>query len=149
MYYNARELAQTVEVDAGAHIRDVIKGVATDGVCPEDEWPYDASKFAQKPPNKCYTDALKYRTIEYQRLSRILNQMKGCLASGDPFIFGFTVYENFETDVTTTTGHLSMPTSHSQQPDVLGGHCVIAVGYDDLQNHFIAYQQDQYHYREG
>jgi len=31
-----------------------------------------------------------------------------------------------------------MPTSHSKQPDVLGGHCVLAVGYDDLQNHFIA-----------
>ena len=28
-------------IDSGAQIRDGIKSVATQGVCPEDEWPYD------------------------------------------------------------------------------------------------------------
>ena len=34
--------------------------------------------------------------MSYSRLSQTLNQMKGCLASGFPFVFGFTVYESFE-----------------------------------------------------
>src|SRR4051812_45479684 len=61
------------------------------GVCPEPEWPYDTSKFTQKPPAKCYKDALQTRATSYSRLVRTMTEMKGCLASGYPFVFGFTV----------------------------------------------------------
>ena len=33
--------------------------------------------------------------VLYQRLVQNLNQMKGCLASGYPFVLGFAVYESF------------------------------------------------------
>src|SRR5439155_15267059 len=40
IYYNERVREGTVDQDSGARIRDGIKSVVKQGVCPEDEWPY-------------------------------------------------------------------------------------------------------------
>jgi len=134
IYYNERVIEGTVNEDSGAYIRDGIKSVNKQGVCPEPEWPYDIAKFAQKPPAKCYRDALHTRATAYSRLVRSLTQMKGCLASGYPFVFGFTVYESFESDAVARTGEVPMPSTTEK---VLGGHAVMAVGYDDASSRFI------------
>jgi C1A family cysteine protease len=134
IYYNERVIEGTVNSDSGAQIRDGIKVVSKEGDCPESEWPYDIAKFTDKPSAKCYKDALKYRAVQYQRLVQNLNQMKGCLASGYPFVYGFTVYESFESQEVTKTGIVPMPAPGEQ---VLGGHAVLAVGYDDSQHRFI------------
>jgi C1A family cysteine protease len=134
IYYNERAIEGTVSSDCGAQIRDGIKSVAKLGDCPESEWPYDIAKFADKPPAKSYRKALKYRAVQYQRVVQALNQMKGCLASGYPFVFGFSVYESFEGTEVAKTGTVSMPTSTEKQ---LGGHAVIAVGYDDKLQRFL------------
>jgi len=60
--------------------------------------------------------------------------MQGCLASGYPFVFGFTVYESFESDMVARTGHAPMPASGEH---VLGGHAVCAVGYNIKRRWFI------------
>ena len=60
--------------------------------------------------------------------------MKGCLASGYPFVFGFTVYDSFESQQVAKTGVVPMPAAGES---VLGGHAVMAVGYDDSQQRFI------------
>src|SRR6202158_2921 len=109
IYYNERVIEGTVNSDSGAQIRDGIKTVASQGVCPEPEWPYDIAKCAQKPSAKAYSDAVTDRAISYQSLVQDLNQMKGCLASGYPFVFGFTVYESFETAAVAKSGHAPMP----------------------------------------
>ena len=54
IYYNERVIEHTVQTDSGAMIRDGIKSVAKKGVCPEDDWPYDISKFTHKPSAKAY-----------------------------------------------------------------------------------------------
>jgi len=134
IYYNERVIEHTVNSDAGAEIRDGIKVVAKQGVPPETDWPYDITKFAEKPPAKAYTDAAKHQVTSYHRVNRVLNQFKGCLASGYPFVLGFTVYDSFESAQVAHTGHLNMP-----QPGeaVVGGHAVMAVGYDDKHQRFI------------
>jgi C1A family cysteine protease len=134
IYYNERVVEHTVNSDSGASIRDGIKSVAKQGDCPETEWPYDITKFTQKPLPQCYHDALKYKAVQYQKLVQSANQMKGCLASGYPFVFGFTVYDSFESQPVAQTGVVPMPGSTER---VLGGHCVVAVGYDDSQQRFI------------
>jgi C1A family cysteine protease len=97
IYYNERVMEGSVNSDAGAQIRDGVKSVANLGVCPESEWPYDIDKFANKPGTQCFKDATKCQAVGYQRLdSTNLNQLKGCIASGFPFVFGFTVYDGFE-----------------------------------------------------
>jgi C1A family cysteine protease len=134
IYYNERVMEGTVNSDSGAMIRDGIKSVAHQGVCPETEWPYDITKFTNKPSASCYTDALKDRAVAYQRVIPLLNQLKGCLAAGYPFVFGFTVYESFESQQVTNTGHAPMPATSEQ---VLGGHAVLCVGYEDAHQWFI------------
>jgi C1A family cysteine protease len=134
IYYCERVIEGTVDTDSGAQIRDGIKVVAKQGVPPETEWPYDINRFADQPPQQAFTDALKDRAVSYSRLAQSLSQMKGCLASGYPFVFGFTVYESFESQQVAQTGVVPMPASGES---VLGGHAVMAVGYDDTSQRFI------------
>jgi C1A family cysteine protease len=133
IYYNERVIEGTVSTDSGAMIRDGIKSVAKQGACPESDWPYDIAKFAVRPPRADYIEALHARAVRYQRLTHNANLLKGCLASGYPFVFGFTVYDSFESAEVAHTGVVPMP-----QPGegVLGGHAVMAVGYDDATQRF-------------
>lgn len=134
IYYNERDMEGTVASDSGAQIRDGIKSVSKLGDCPETEWPYDIGKFAIKPSANCFRDAVKYKAVLYQRVIQTLNQMKGCLASGYPFILGFSVYESFESEAVAKSGIVPMPTASEKQ---LGGHAVLAVGYDDKMQRVI------------
>ncbi len=134
IYYNERAMEGTINSDSGAMIRDGVKSVNKLGVCPESEWPYDPPKFTVKPTAKCYQDALLCKAFSYQRVARVLNQMKGCLASGYPFVFGIAVYESFESDIVAKTGIVPMPSVDEQ---MLGGHALLAVGYDDTHQRFI------------
>jgi len=134
IYYNERATEHTVDSDSGAQIRDGIKSVAKLGDCPETEWPYTIARFKTKPSPECYADALRYRVVSYQRLMPVLSQLKGCLASGYPFVFGFTVYESFESPQVARTGHASLPGSSER---AIGGHAVVGVGYQDAKQWFI------------
>jgi C1A family cysteine protease len=134
VYYNERVMENTVDSDSGAMIRDGIKSIGTEGVCPETMWPYDIAKFRNRPPAECYQEAVKHKAILYRRISHNLLQMKGCLAGLHPFVFGFTVYESFEGEQAAETGHAAMPLPGEH---AIGGHAVLAVGYDDGNSWFI------------
>ena len=146
IYWNERNVEHSVPIDSGAQIRDGIKVVNKLGVCPESDWTYDDTpadpktnlwasnaKPAQRPPTACFATALNYQSVAYQRVDRTLSQMKGCLASGYPFVFGFTVYDSFESAAVAKSGVLAMPLPNEQS---VGGHAVLAVGYDDAKQTF-------------
>jgi len=132
VYYNERALEHTVSSDSGAMIRDGIKTLAKQGACAESLWPYSTAKFKAKPAAKCYTQALNHQITSYQRILS-LDEMRSCLADGFPFVFGFTVYESFESQSVAKSGKLSMPGARER---TVGGHAVLAVGYDDAQKRF-------------
>jgi C1A family cysteine protease len=134
IYYNERVIEHSVGSDNGAQIRDGIKTVNKQGVCAEDLWKYDIPRFTEKPPAKCYKEALGHQVLSYQRVVRDVSSMKGCLAAGYPFIFGFTVYDSFESASVARTGKLEMP---KKKEKVRGGHAVLTVGYDDVKKRFI------------
>lgn len=135
IYFNERAKEGTILSDSGAQIRDGIKSIGVQGACPEEEWPYVISKFADQPPPPCYQSGKKCQALAYQRLTNTnLNQLKGCIASGYPFVFGFTVYQAFEGAEVAKTGKLNMPGPKEKS---VGGHAVLAVGYDDSVERFI------------
>jgi C1A family cysteine protease len=134
IYYNERAIEGTVATDSGAMLRDGIKVLAKQGVCSEARWPYDITRYAQKPPAPAYREASGHQALSYQRVAQEGFQMKGCLASGYPFVFGFAVYESFESPEVARTGQMPMPGSRERQ---IGGHAVMAVGYDDAGQGFI------------
>lgn len=133
VYYNERMLEGATGQDAGAELRDGIKTLAVQGVCAETEWPYVENKFAMLPTVQCYADALPYRIHSYYTMNT-LTDMRVCLANGNAFVFGFTVYESFESDTVANTGIVPMPKAREQ---VLGGHAVMAMGYNDAQQRFL------------
>jgi C1A family cysteine protease len=133
IYYCERDMEGTTSSDSGAMIRDGIKSVASTGYCPETEWPYDITKFADQPSVACYQDAKKYKAIKYQRVIQSLTQMKGCLAAGTPFVAGFSVYESIQNESVEQTGDIPLP---QQGEATLGGHAILIVGYDDARQVF-------------
>jgi C1A family cysteine protease len=130
IYYNAREMEGTVYEDAGCSLRDALKSVSKLGVCQEALWPYLIEKFSIRPPLSCYTDAMKDKVISYHRILYSLASMKGCIFAGFPFSIGVRVFENFPME--TSTGNIPMP-----QGREVGGHAMVAVGYDDTIQQFI------------
>jgi C1A family cysteine protease len=116
--------------DTGAWLRTTMKAMVLFGIPPEEYYPYDISKYDEEPSAFCYSYAQNYQSIKYYRLDRamassthLLNRLKSFLAAGYPAMFGFTVY-NFGND----KGDIAFPGPHDT---VLGGHAVVAVGYDD------------------
>jgi C1A family cysteine protease len=134
IYWNERKIEGTVDEDSGAMIRDGIKSVHKLGVCDENIWPYNIAKFTEKPPAAAYREAKEHQATVYRRVLPVLHQMQGCLASGTPFVFGFSVYESFESDEVARTGVVPLPPRNER---LLGGHAVLAVGYDDSQQRFL------------
>lgn len=132
-YYNARVVENSAGSDSGAALRDVIASLASQGVCQESDWPYDPAQFAVRPTDACYAEAANAKISVYARLTT-LDDMLVCLASGHPFVFGFTVYQSFESKEVAATGIVNMPGSAES---ALGGHAVCAVGYDQDAARFI------------
>lgn len=133
IYYNERAVEGTISFDSGAMLRDGIKVLAKYGVCPEASWPYDISEFTRKPTAVCYRQGLKHRITSYHRL-QTLDEMLNCLAEGFPFVFGFTVYESFESLKVAQTGIVPMPKKSER---AVGGHAVMAAGYDRPKKRFL------------
>jgi len=134
VYYNERAMEGNIGKDAGAQIRDGIKSVHQVGVPPETQWPYDIDTFTKKPSGKAYEEAVHNKALEYARVPQDLDSMKACINEGFPFVFGFMVFKSFMTKEVATTGYMVMPSLYDQ---LLGGHAIMAVGYDDSKKHFV------------
>ena len=114
IYYNERNMEGTTQEDSGAKISDGIKCINTIGVCPEEMYPYDTSKYMDKPPNYCYEDGKRHHSVKYKRLNHNLQQFKQSLLIGLPIIFGMVVYESFESPETDKTGVVQMPSNNEK-----------------------------------
>lgn len=119
--------------DTGAFLRTTMGALVLFGVPPEEYWPYVIDDFDKEPSAFCYSFAQNYQAISYYRLdppgtqsTELLSRIRANLAGGLPSMFGFTVYDSISQ--ATTTGHIPYPTPRER---VLGGHAVVAVGYDD------------------
>jgi C1A family cysteine protease len=131
IYYNERVMENTVMQDSGAQIRDGMKSINNQGVCDEGIWKYDTSKFAVKPTQNCYDQAIQCKSISYSTVERTLQDLKTAVADGFPIVFGFTVYASFHSKQVTDLGIMPMPVDKEA---VIGGHAVAIIGYDDTFN---------------
>lgn len=133
IYYNERLLEGTTGYDSGAQIADGVKALARWGFPPETMWPYLESNMLRRPTSQTYRAAYKERTAQSLLVDQNLHAMKACLAQKQPIIFGFTVYDSFESDAVATSGVVPMP---QPRDTIVGGHAVVIVGYT-ADGHFI------------
>jgi C1A family cysteine protease len=133
-YYATRLIDGTVNEDSGAYIRDAIKASVLYGCVWESKWWYNVAKFAVKPPKSLWDLAAKSKVVSYHRIEDgDLETMKQTLASGYLIGFGFAVFDNMMTEEMSTSGILHRPGAND---NLLGGHAVTIVGYDDNKGAF-------------
>ena len=139
IYYNARIIDGAQEYslnDGGCSITAAIAALQQYGCCNEDLFPYDVSNVNQKPPPPCFADAVNYRITDGMQINTDLNEMKACLAQNYPFAFGLTTFMSFA-EAETNGGNVPMPRPNEAQGTQHSRHAMLAVGYDDGNQHFI------------
>ncbi len=119
--------------DTGAFIRTTMGALVLFGVPPEEHWPYKVEALDREPTAFCYAFAQDYQALQYYRLDppstepgALLDAVRTHLAAGLPSMFGFTVYSSI--DDAADGGMIPFP---KEGEPVVGGHAVVAVGYDD------------------
>ncbi len=130
VYYQTRVLMNTVGQDSGVDNRTMLKALAQFGYCDENLDPYNISAFTQAPPPAAVVAAAQNKVVNYSAVPQTLDGMKGCVASGFPFLFGFSVYESFEGQQASKTGIIPLP---GPSESLLGGHDVTPCGFSDVQ----------------
>ncbi|CAF0962162.1 unnamed protein product [Didymodactylos carnosus] len=137
IYFNARELRSQQIRDEGCYISDAIQTLKRTGVCKEYFWPYDIANVNTKPSSHAYKEASPYTVNDREgiRLEANLQQMKQSLAEGYPFAFGLMTYDSFAQS-SHNGGHVLMPSQMDKQRGP-AGHCMLAVGYNDMHKKFI------------
>lgn len=124
-YYITRVLMGTVSEDSGVDNRTMLTALSQSGFAPEALWPYSQNLTA-KPAASVFAAALPNRLTDYAAVEQNLQTMKACILAGHPFLFGFTCYEQLESDQAAKDGKLAMPSGQS-----IGGHDIVFYGYDD------------------
>lgn len=119
--------------DRGAFIRTTMAAMVLFGIPPERYWSYVKEDFDKEPSSFCYSFAQNYQAIQYFRLDSpftskksLLKLIKTLLAFGLPSMFGFTVFNSIRQ--ARKDGKIPFPCLGEK---ILGGHAVMAVGYDD------------------
>lgn len=129
-YWVARQIEGTTREDAGAEIRNVVKGVHKYGIASLCTCPYRASNYRSPPTPIAWMEALFDIVHEYNKITetgaRRVMFIKSAIVSQFPVVFGFSVHQNFEDKNVDKTGLVPMP-----EGELLSGHAVWIDRYDN------------------
>jgi C1A family cysteine protease len=130
--------------DAGATITTAVNVLKQYGDSADTLHPYlavpdhdDATKLAKYlsglPSAAAMQDAATRRITSATSVKDIIG-FKDAIAQGKPVIFGIRVYKSFESPDAAKTGIIPVPAAGEP---LLGGHAILAVGYDDAKQQVI------------
>jgi C1A family cysteine protease len=132
LYRSTRDLLG-YSADLGADLRSTLRALQTFGLPAESLYPYEPEKHAETPPPFCYGFADAFRTLRYFRLDdpklsgqSVLLNLRKCIAARMPAVFGFSLYTSFPLE--GEGNEIAVPEPGEQ---LIGGHAMLAVGYDD------------------
>jgi C1A family cysteine protease len=127
LYYEERVLEDSIDYDSGATMEDGMKVLTDTGVAKEATCPYDIAHFTDKPSAAAYAEAGEMKIHDATNIQG-LEDTKTALNNGQAVAFGFRVYDSFR-----KIGKDGMMPVPKPGEGVLGGHAVLAVGYDDAK----------------
>jgi C1A family cysteine protease len=111
----------------GTSPRGAIKAWAKLGLCEEKFWPYAANKQG-KPKTGAGANAQKYPILKYERCLGLEN-IKHAIHHHGCVLMGMTVHGGW---MAVENGMIPLPQGY----EVLGGHAITFVGYDDQRQIF-------------
>lgn len=140
LYRNTRRLLGW-SGDVGADVRTTIKSLRLFGVPPDSLWPMLPETIDDDPDAFTYSFAANFRNISYARLdgygtgnnAATLHSLRQLLACQLPVVFGFPVFGPacLELDAIPKSEDCLIRFPKADADRLLGGHAVVAVGYDD------------------
>jgi C1A family cysteine protease len=137
-YYTSRQLlgGEYATKDLGSTVRLALRAAKTYGLPGEAIWPYDITKWNEKPLEAAYSEAIQHTLGGYYRIRhemqnftdfgagpRTLYEIKHALASGYPVVIGMTVGEK----IFTIKDYVYPCTGPANK--AVGGHAMVIVGY--------------------
>lgn len=125
LYYSEREQEGTVSADAGAQPRDGLLILKNSGVARESLWPYDVSRFTDKPASAAYDDATNDKIRGFYRVPGLIGVKAALFAGHHPVGLGMLVFSGMQR---SRNGVIPMP-DVGEQP--AGGHFLYIRGYQD------------------
>jgi len=121
------------EEDTGATIRGTMGSLAAFGTVSEKLLPYSIEAFKMEPAYRFGLMAQNFQALKYVLIDQpgtpgtaVLTAIKGQLFAGMPLEFGFEVFPQFKS--VGRDGLVAYPKTGDAS---IGGHAVVAVGYDD------------------
>ena len=127
--YNTRVLNNTIPLDQGATIRDMLKTLAKHGSTVESVCPYVTSNFNQKPSWLAYWSAGLYKLKEYYRCLTI-EDVKQALYGNHLVIFGLKLKDSFYK--LNTNNYV-----YNGKGKDIGSHAMVVRSYDDSQKRLV------------
>lgn len=127
--------------DEGMYVGDGLDNIKNRGVCPETERPYhnhrDYESQFYEPLTTDQQNAaagwdIANRVSISSSGSTLIDDIKTRIAAGDPVILSIYIYSNFDNP---GPGGVIGPVPQGESSR--GGHAVVAVGYDDVNQWFI------------
>jgi hypothetical protein len=127
LYWYERQRNGDTATDAGAMVSDGAFVLSQRGAPLDADYPYsdDPRAVVQKPPAALDSKAAAHKILNPMSVSADFDHIKARLLAGYPVVFGFEVYESFESTATLRTGVVTMPTADE---GLLGGHCMYFIG---------------------
>ena len=123
--------------DSGLNVIDAGTTIKKYGVCQETAWPRVESNYSVMPPLSALKNCNTFNSFAYYFVNQDLQSIKQALVTNySPIIFGINVYDSFMTSQVTSTGIIPMPNTKTES--LLGGHCLVVVGYNDTTQLFTA-----------
>ena len=124
-YWNDEKIDGDINEDNGMTGRDVMRILKDIGICKEDEYPYFKIEKASEIPREIFESAAKNKISSYARIFSI-EGLKHSLLDNGPCLITFPVYNYGE-----------QMWYQKKDEDMLGGHAMTVVGFNDLERHFI------------
>jgi C1A family cysteine protease len=139
LYYFARAMIDSTQVDSGAHIRNLFDVIRKLGFCPEPAWPYsdDLTTFKILPNAGAarlafdQIGSLGYFRINSTGAERVAD-VRAAIAAEYTVVFGTQVSNKFA-EYTAGSAPLGPPGAGET---ILGGHALLVGGYDLVTDDF-------------
>lgn len=124
LYYEARKRWGNETQPTGSTISDNMAVLQEFGMATDATMPYDITQYMIKPTAEAYTEAKEFKYSNGIRVGSF-DDAQVAMAKGEPVLFAFDVMESFRK--IGPDGKMPVPAAGEKR---LGGHAVMAVGYD-------------------